>query len=61
VDKTERQIKEYLAAQVRRALEMCIARLKKDKEEVNEAAFFTDVDAAIAEFVSNPTPHRPWE
>jgi hypothetical protein len=61
VDKTERQIKKYLAAQVRRALEMCVARLKKDKEEVDEAAFFADVDAAIAEFLSTPTPHQPWE
>ena len=61
VDKTERQIKKYLAAQVRRALEMCVARLKKDKEEVDEAAFFEDVDAAIAEFLSTPTPHQPWK
>jgi outer membrane murein-binding lipoprotein Lpp len=61
VDKTERQIKKYLATQVRRALEMCVARLKKDREQVREEAFFADVDAAIAEFLSTPTPHRPWE
>lgn len=61
VDKTERQIKKYLAAQVRRALEMCVARLEKDKEEVDAAAFFADVDAAIADFLSTPTPHQPWE
>ena len=61
VDKTEQQIKEYLAAQVRRALEICVARLKKDKEEVDDEALFADVDAAIAEFLSTPTPHKPWK
>jgi hypothetical protein len=39
---------------------MCVARLKKDKEEVDAAAFFVDVDVAIAEFLSTPTPHQPW-
>ncbi len=60
VDKTEQQLKEYLAERVRRALEMCVARLKKDKEVVEEAALFKHVDAAIAEFLQTPTPHRPW-
>ena len=59
--KTERQLKKYLAVQVRRALEECARRLKKDKEEVDEAALLADVDAAIAEFLRSPTPHRPWE
>jgi hypothetical protein len=61
LDKTEKQLKKYLAAQVRRALEMCAARLKKDKEKVDEGALFEHVDAAIAEFLSAPTPHKVWE
>jgi hypothetical protein len=61
VDKTEKQIKEYLAARVRLALEMCVARLKKDKEVVDDAALFEHVDAAIAEFLRTPTPHKAWE
>jgi hypothetical protein len=61
IDKTEKQIKEYLAARVRLALEMCVARLKKDKEVVDAVAFFEHVDAAIAEFLRTPTPHKVWE
>jgi hypothetical protein len=60
-EKTEKQLKKHLAAQVRRALEICVARLKKDKEEVDEVAFFEHVDAAIAEFLRTSTPHKVWE
>ena len=59
--KTEKQLKEYLAVRVRHALERCVARLKKDKEVVDDVAFFEHVDAAIAEFLSTPTPHKVWE
>ncbi len=61
LDKTEKQLKKYLAAQVRRALEICVVRLEKDKEEVDKVAFFEHIDAAIAEFLSTPTPHKVWE
>ena len=61
LDKTEQQIKEYLAARVRLAMEMCVARLKKDKEVVDDVALFEHVDAAIAEFLHTPTPHKVWE
>jgi hypothetical protein len=61
LDKTEKQIKQYLAARVRLALEMCVARLKKDKELVDDVALFEHVDAAIAEFLRTPTPHKVWE
>jgi hypothetical protein len=61
VDKTEKQIKEYLAARVRLALEMCVARLKKDKEMVADVALFEHVDTAISEFLSTATPHKVWE
>ena len=42
-------------------MEMCVARLKKDKEVVDDVALFTHVDAAIAEFLRTPTPHKVWE
>jgi len=60
-DKSEDQLKEYLATQVRRALQMCVERLKKDQETVEAAALFSDVDAAIAEFLNARTPHEPWK
>ncbi len=61
IDKTENQIKEYLAARVRLAFEMCVARLKKDKEVVDDVTLFEHVDAACAEFLRTPTPHKAWE
>jgi hypothetical protein len=61
VDKTEKQIKEHLAGRVRLALEMCVARLKNDKEVVDDVVLFEHVDAAIAEFLRAPTPHKVWE
>jgi hypothetical protein len=61
LDKTEKQIKEYLAARVRLALEMCVARLKKDRDVVVDMALLEHVDAAIAEFLRTPTPHKVWE
>ncbi len=56
---SERELKKYLSARVRRALELLVARLKKDKEEVDDAALYTDVDAGIEEFLRTRTPHRP--
>src|SRR5262249_29790995 len=61
LEKAEPQLKEYLAGRVHEALKMCIARLKKDKEAVDEATFFKHVDAAIEEFLSAPTPHKAWD
>lgn len=59
--KTEGELKKYLAAKVRSGLELLVARLKKDKEEIDAVAFFADVDAGIAEFLRTRTPHRAWE
>jgi hypothetical protein len=59
--KTERQLKKYLAGKVRSALELLVARLRKDNEEVDDAALFTDIDAGIAEFLRTRTPHKAWE
>jgi hypothetical protein len=35
---------------------MCVERLKKDKEQVNEELFYHDVDDAIAEFLADSEP-----
>lgn len=58
--KRETTIKEYLGEKVRSALEMCVARLKKDKETVDAESLFADVDKAIEEFLATPTPQKPW-
>ncbi len=58
--KKESAIKKYLAEKVRSALEMCVARLKKDKETVEGDALFADVDKAIAEFLATATPQKAW-
>lgn len=50
LDKTPNQLRDYLARRVREALQMCVARLQKDKEAVDETRLFGEIDAAIAEF-----------
>ncbi|HKA07330.1 MAG TPA: ankyrin repeat domain-containing protein [Gemmataceae bacterium] len=59
--KREGAIKKYLAEKVRSALESCVARLKKDKEALDDEALLTAVDTAIEEFLTTPTPHKPWD
>ncbi len=54
IDLTRNEQKAYLARQCRTALAMCVDRLKKDKEQVDEEMFFHDVDTAIAEFLADP-------
>jgi hypothetical protein len=44
------ELRDYLARQVRTALQSCVARLRKDKEPVEEERLFAEVDIAIAEF-----------
>lgn len=58
--KRESAIKKYLAEKVRSALEMCVAKLKKDKETVDDEAMFAAVDRAIEEFLTTPTPRKAW-
>jgi hypothetical protein len=48
--KSPNELRDYLARQVRAALASCVARLRKDKETVDEAPLFREIDAAIAEF-----------
>ncbi len=49
-DSTRNELRDYLARQVRAALQSCVARLRKDKETVDEARLFGEIDAAIGEF-----------
>jgi hypothetical protein len=48
--KTTNKLRDYLADRVREAIVLCVARLRKDKEVVDEVKLFGDVDKAIAEF-----------
>jgi hypothetical protein len=48
--RTTNELRDYLCEQIRAALQACVARLKKDKETVDETLLFAQVDAAIAEF-----------
>ncbi|MCW5558601.1 MAG: hypothetical protein KIT22_12310 [Verrucomicrobiae bacterium] len=48
--RSRNELRDYLARQVRAALQRCVARLRKDKESVNESQLFEEIDAAIAEF-----------
>jgi len=49
-DKTRNELRDYLATQVRAALKSCVARLRKDKETLDERRLFQEIDAAINEF-----------
>jgi len=44
------EVRDYLARQVRAALQSCVARLRRDKEAVDEPVLFAEIDAAIDEF-----------
>ena len=50
--KSPNQLRDYLAKRVREALQMCVARLRKDKEVVDESSFFREVDTAIHEYTT---------
>ena len=50
---TEGQTRSYLADAVKAALKACTGRLSRAKVAVNEAALLREVDAAIAEYLSN--------
>jgi hypothetical protein len=49
-NKSRNELRDYLAKQVRAALENCVARLRRDKETVDDKRLFAEVDAAIREF-----------
>jgi len=48
--KSRNELRDYLAMQVRAALEACVARLRKDQERVDEVRLFGEVDAALSRF-----------
>ena len=48
--KDRNQLRDYFADQVRSALQMCVSRLRKDKDQVDETGLFREVDVAIGEF-----------
>jgi len=47
---TPNKCRDYLARRVREALQMCVARLRKDKLAVDESLLFGEIDAAIQKF-----------
>jgi len=52
----KKKVRNDLAELVREALKLEVARLKKDKEEVNEADFWHDVAAVFRQFLSEKVP-----
>ena len=48
--RSRNELRDYLARQVRAALQSCVARLRKDKEAVDESRLFGEIDMAICEF-----------
>src|SRR5688572_18108486 len=49
-EKSRNELRDYLSRQVRAALQSCVARLRKDKETVDESRLFGEIDVAISEF-----------
>ena len=49
-DMRRNEWRDYLARRVRETLQICVARLRKDKEAVDETLLFGEIDAAIREF-----------
>jgi hypothetical protein len=45
------ELRDHLARRVRLALLACVARLRKDKEPVDETSLNSEVDAVIGQFV----------
>lgn len=48
-DRSRNELRDYLARQVRAAVQSCVARLQEDKESVDESRLFGEIDAAIGE------------
>jgi hypothetical protein len=48
--KSRNELRDYLARQVRAALQSCTVRLRKEKEPVDESQLFREIDMAISEF-----------
>lgn len=50
-DKSRNELRDYLASRVREALQICVTRLRKDKETVDETRLFGEIDGAIDKFI----------
>ena len=50
---TTNQLKDYLAAKVREAMEILVARLQKDKEPVDTTKLYSEIDESIKLFRAN--------
>ncbi|WP_286718840.1 hypothetical protein [Thalassolituus sp. UBA2009] len=48
--KSPNEIRDYIADKVRDSIEVFVARLKKDKIDVDDKKLFTEIDLAIKEF-----------
>ena len=49
--RTRNELRDYLAKQVREAIGLCVAQLRKDKESVDGVNLFREIDKAIGEFI----------
>lgn len=52
-NRSEREIREYLATQVKEALTLCIKRLQKDKTPVDGEALMRDYEKVVREYLRN--------
>lgn len=48
--KTQNELRDYLAAQIRAALQGCLTRLQKDKEPMTGQTFLLEADQALERF-----------
>ena len=58
-DKSRNQLRDYLAKRVREALVTCVTRLRGDKEPVDEASLFAEIDGALSEFMKIDYDRNP--
>ncbi len=49
---SKRQLRKYLAHQVKDAIVLCAGRLRKDKHAVAETGLFVEIEAAINEYLA---------
>jgi len=56
---TTSKLKKYVAVQVRSAIQMCAARLEKDRENIDSESLLNDADVAIRKFLKMKHPPNP--
>jgi len=49
--KSRNEIRDYIASKIRESITIFVARIQKDKIEVDEVQLFRDVDAGIKQFL----------